>query len=855
MHWTTKPSPASNPSTRRVSQIVQKSLTSNRQSRNFANGLRLKFIGQIERARGESIAEQEGPRSGLREGKREINKDASMTAENDSSSPSEMSPGRGSPRERAGKPRSNVVPRARRIRLIELLLEVSRRMAAYDTLDEVLHALIDMTTLEIGAERGSLFLNDPTTNELYSRVALGNIKREIRLLNTSGIAGHAFTSGESMIILDPYSDPRFNKGIDEQTGFLTRNILCVPIKTVKGEIIGVVQALNKKQGEFDENDLEILEAMATQGTVALQGAQFIERMKAVRAQEMEFVEIVSEVTADIKLGSLLQRVMGEATRLLSADRSTLFLNDEKTQELWSEVGQGLESMQIRLPNHLGIAGAVFTTGKSINMPYAYADLRFNPSFDKRTGYFTRSILCVPIINKHGKVIGVTQVLNKRGGPFTAEDESRLRAFTAQISIALENAKLFADVQNMKNYSEAMLESMSNGVVTMDVDGKVVTCNAAGLRILRATSSQLLHKPVAEFFNGDNAWVLEKLASVAESGQPEVLMDAELVFQDETISSNVTVLPLSSADQKRIGSMIMIEDISSEKRLKSTMSRYMDPGIADKMVAAGAELLGGQAVEATVLFSDIRGFTTHTEKLGAQGTVAMLNEYFTLMVDCIQHEGGMLDKFIGDAIMAGFGIPVAHADDVDRAVRASIAMICELRRWNVHRVDEGKAAIDIGIGLNTDTVVSGNIGSKKRMDYTMIGDGVNLAARLESACKQYGAQILISEYTYKKLRGTYRAREIDLVVVKGKTQPVGVYEILDHHTEETYPHLIDAMGYFRDGLNKYRSRAFGPARALFEKVQALNPHDKAAKLYLERCRTLLETPPPAEWCGVWVMEEK
>ncbi len=778
-----------------------------------------------------------------------------MSAEKSPLPQSNIRPLLGRNGEPKAKPRAKAPPRHERLKLVEMLLEVTRRMAAYDTLDDVLHALVDMTTSEIGAERGTLFLNDTTTNELYSRVAQGNIKREIRLLNTSGIAGHVFSSGESMIIPDPYSDARFNKSIDEQTGFVTRNILCVPIKTVKGEIIGVAQALNKRKGEFTDQDLDILEAMTTQGTVALQGAQFIERMKAVRAQEMEFVEIVSEVTADIKLGSLLQKVMGEATRLLNSDRSTLFLNDEKTNELWSEVGQGLESMQIRLPNHVGIAGAVFTSGKSINIPYAYADLRFNPSFDKRTGYFTRSILCVPIINKHGKVIGVTQVLNKRGGPFTAEDESRLRAFTAQISIALENAKLFADVQNMKNYSEAMLESMSNGVVTLDESGKIVTCNAAGLRILRATAAEVLHKPVADFFTGENAWVLDKLKQVSESGKLEVLMDAELVLKEERISSNVTVLPLSSADHKRIGSMIMIEDISSEKRLKSTMSRYMDPGIADRLVAAGAEMLGGQSVEATVLFSDIRGFTTHSEKLGPQGTVAMLNEYFTLMVDCIQEEGGMLDKFIGDAIMAGFGMPVPHDDDVDRSVRASIAMINELRRWNVQRSGEGKAPIDIGIGLNTDMVVSGNIGSKKRMDYTMIGDGVNLASRLESACKQYGAHILVSEYTYRKLRGTYRAREIDLVVVKGKTQPVGVYEILDYHTEETYPQLTDAMGHFRDALGKYRARAFVDARLLFEKVLAINPHDKTAGLYVQRCEHLIATPPPEDWCGVWVMEDK
>ncbi len=743
----------------------------------------------------------------------------------------------------------------KRLKLVELLLDVSHKMAAFDTLDEVLNSLVEMTTAELDAERGSLFLNDPDTNELYSRVAQGNIRREIRLLNSTGIAGHVFTTGESLIIGDAYSDPRFNRSVDEQTGFVTKSILCVPIRTVKGQIIGVAQTLNKRKGNFTRSDLSLLEAMTTQGTLALQGAQFIERMKAVRNQEMEFVDIVSEVTADIKLGSLLQKVMGEATRLLNAERSTLFLNDEKTLELWSEVGQGLESMQIRLPNHLGIAGAVFTSSKSINIPYAYADLRFNPGFDKKTGFFTRSILCVPIINKHGKTIGVTQVLNKRGGPFTAEDESRLRAFTAQISIALENAKLFADVQNMKNYNEAMLESMSNGVLTLDDTGKIVTCNAAGLRILKARPEQILQRPPQEFFGGGNDWLLDKLKHVEETASTEVTMGAELSVRDERVSANVTLTPLFSMEKKRMGSMLLIEDISNEKRLKSTMSRYMDPSIADRLVASGTEALGGQSVPATVLFSDIRSFTTISEQLGAQGTVALLNEYFTLMVDCIQREEGMLDKFIGDAIMAAFGIPVAHQDDADRAVRAAIAMMRELKAWNGQRIAEGKKPVDIGIGLNTDNVVSGNIGSKKRMDYTIIGDGVNLASRLESACKQYGTHILISEFTYKQLRGTYRTREVDLVVVKGKTQPVAIHEVLDYHTEESYPQLIDALGYFRDGLAKYRRGLWSDAEALFSQVLSLNPADKSANLYVERCRYLAENPPGEGWNGVWLMESK
>lgn len=333
------------------------------------------------------------------------------------------------------------------------------------------------------------------------------------------------------------------------------------------------------------------------------------------------------------------------------------------------------------------------------------------------------------------------------------------------------------------------------------------------------------------------------------------MDAELSFGKETISVNLTVLPLISAEKKRLGTMIMIEDISTEKRMKSTMSRYMDPGIADQLLEKGEDILGGKSIPATVLFSDIRSFTTLTEELGAQGTVAFLNEYFTIMVDCIQNEGGMLDKFIGDAIMAAFGMPIAHDDDEDRGVRTAISMIKKLDEWNIERASHGKKPVDMGIGLNTGNVVSGNIGSPKRMDYTMIGDGVNLAARLESACKQYFARILISEYTFNKLRGTYRIREIDRVVVKGKTKPVGLYEVLDYHTEKTFPNLMEAVNHFKDGIHNYRKSQWDKGKKAFKKSLALNPSDKLSQTYIDRCDHMKKNPPGNDWDGVWVMTSK
>ncbi|HMA49500.1 MAG TPA: GAF domain-containing protein, partial [Magnetospirillaceae bacterium] len=249
--------------------------------------------------------------------------------------------------------------------LSQTLLDVSNKLAVSDGLDSALKVMRDICTKLIGCERGSVFLHDDTTNELYARIE-GRFAREIRILDSSGVAGDVFTKNVGAIVHDAYADPRFDASTDAQTGYRTRSMLCAPLRTKRGKVIGVAQLLNKVEGEFSEEDLSMLEAVMAQSSISLTHLSTIENIEKSRRQELDFLSVVSEISSELQLGPLLQKIMAAITRMLDAERCTLFINDPKSSELYSYVGQGLGSATIRLPNHMGIAGAVFTSGQTVN---------------------------------------------------------------------------------------------------------------------------------------------------------------------------------------------------------------------------------------------------------------------------------------------------------------------------------------------------------------------------------------------------------------------------------------------------------------------------------------------------------
>ncbi len=456
------------------------------------------------------------------------------------------------------------------------------------------------------------------------------------------------------------------------------------------------------------------------------------------------------------------------------------------------------------------------------------------------------MLCMPIVARGERKIGVMQILNRKGGAFGSADERRLRAFSAQAAVAIENAQLFEEVNTERNYNEAILHSMNNAVLTLDATGILRKVNESARRILRLGDGELLGHRLDEIFVGRNSWVAKSLDKVRASGNTDITVDTDLFIDgSEAISVNLATVQLTSLRNEPIGYMLMMEDITREKRLRNTMSRYMSKTVVDQLLESGDVELGGTGRDVSVLFSDIRGFTSISERLGAKETVALLNEYFTDMVDIVFAHNGVLDKYIGDMIMAVFGSVLQSDEDASNAVMVGNRMLTGLHALNRRRAERGGELIRIGVGISTGNVVAGNIGSLKRMEYTVIGDRVNLAERLESANKFYGTSILICDATWAAIRDHASAREIDLIRVRGRDMPVAIYEALDHHSEDSFPHRDEALAAFNEGLIRYRRRDWAGAEHCFGETLAANPADGPSKIYLERCRIYRNTPPPAE----------
>ena len=289
----------------------------------------------------------------------------------------------------------------------------------------------------------------------------------------------------------------------------------------------------------------------------------------------------------------------------------------------------------------------------------------------------------------------------------------------------------------------------------------------------------------------------------------------------------------------------------EKKIRNIFQRYVPHDVIEEFSNNPETMLIGSSRVLAVLFSDIRGFTTISETMLSDKVVESLNKYFGLMVDVVMNHGGIVDKYMGDAIMAFFGAPVKHENDLLLAVQTGLGMLDELKSYNQWQVQHNRPPISIGIGVNYGTVTVGNIGSERKMDYTVIGDMVNTASRLESLTKKYGRSFIISESVYDNVKNHVPCQQLDIVAVKGRHSGIPIYSVLSRLSSSEK----EALQIYSEALDLYYKKIFREALNLFRKGQNLFRPDGIFELYINRCLEFIKRPPPDNWTGVTVMKTK
>jgi adenylate cyclase len=552
------------------------------------------------------------------------------------------------------------------------------------------------------------------------------------------------------------------------------------------------------------------------------------------------LDVNISITSEMQLETLLKKVVEVTSKVIRADRGSLFLHDPRKDELWSVVAEGLDEKQIRFPAGDGLAGWAFTHGEAVNLPDAYADARFNRDVDAATGYRTQSVLAAPVITRDGRRLGVMQALNRLdGGRFDTADFERLSAFAAQAAVAIDNATLFSDVAAERNYNESILASMSSGVLTLDRDARLTKINPAAVRILEVQPDQLAGVDARAWLKVTNPAMLSEVDEVIATGRPKTLLDVDIrTARDNVVSANVSIVPLVVAGAP-VGLLVLIEDITEGKRVQGAMRRFMTPAVVDQVMSRGDDLMFGAACRASVLFADIRNFTAMAEALQPRETVDMLNEVFTELVEAVAANDGVLDKFMGDAIMAVYGAPISSGQDPHNAVESAVTMM----RMVQDLKDRSGHPIGLGVSIATGEVIAGTIGSPRRMDYTVIGDCVNLAARMQQVSKLYRVGVVICEATAAAVADTVALRELDLIRVRGRQQPTRIFQVL------TGP-ASAACAAYQKGREALAARHWRAAVSAFEAAVEIDPDDPPSVLMLDRARALARKPPAADWDGVW-----
>ena len=550
----------------------------------------------------------------------------------------------------------------------------------------------------------------------------------------------------------------------------------------KDNLLGVVALSKKFTGEkYDAVDRNVLEIICNHLTDSLYNQELIANVKDKRMElRLKVLELQTLFDISLSLNSVLDieelssEVLIRSVSTLNAS-SGFILKTQKNSPLLSVLSSfNVDEEKIKdamFSKSSAPFKSIWKEKESIKIS-SYKD---NPLLQK-SGY--KECLVSPIIGKRG-ILGCIVLGDKesREGviPFEKNDIDILEALSSQAGIAMDNAKLFEEINAAKRFNESIMGSIATTVITVNLLGEIDTINKAGKDLFGEKAKQIIGEHYSFFFAKD-----KNLCAAIDAAEHELEtiseLNSSLLTKSKNTKVNYSVAPLKDEKNSHIGLVVAIEDITEQSKIKNTFKRYVSKSVVDQLLDDDQKLnLGGEEREVTVLFSDIRGFTAMSEKMKPKEVVTTLNSYFSEMIDIIFKFDGTLDKIVGDELMVVFGAPIARDDDAERAVKTAVGMVESLKRFNEKRVKKGKVPINAGIGINKGKVISGNIGSKDQMDYTVIGDTVNLGARL---CSFAGPlKIIISKSVKNEISDGYKTRKLEAIKVKGKRKPVEIFKVL------------------------------------------------------------------------------
>lgn len=487
------------------------------------------------------------------------------------------------------------------------------------------------------------------------------------------------------------------------------------------------------------------------------------------------------INSSLELPEVLREVMDAIISLTGAERAFLMSLNEQTGELSVLTARNMDRETIEKASFdvsRSIMQQVATTGEPVVTMNAQSDPRFSGS-DSVISYNLRSILCVPL-KVRGVVTGVIYADNRIAtGIFGENDRDLLANFANQAAVAIENARLFqqireqlAHITEMKNLMDDVFASIASGVITIDIADRISLFNRAAETILGLPGQQVLERSYREVLDA-----LTGVHNVVEQvkrngGQHNMEIDTVVSRRPGVTTLNMTFTPLRDVQQEMLGVAVVLDDVSEKKRVES-LRRYLPPALVDQV--RGLDVLQrAQRRRLSVMFADVRGFSTLSERMEPEKLIQVINGYFAVLAMAINRFEGVIDKYMGDAIMAEFNTPLnPQVNHIERAVRTALMVRAELHAY--HAVLPPEEQLYFGVGLHVGEVVVGNVGTHFRKDYSVLGDAVNLAKRLQEMAE--ANQIMISQGVYDAVKDWVEVRPLGPIQLKGRQALEPVYELL------------------------------------------------------------------------------